>query len=131
MSRGQSGNTDCADFYKDTKPYIGKLLELLDDLEKSLEELSEQRVKNPVLPSFQAGVKNVDLLAIVKKIEELVAEGKPFQEKFLNIAKNEMSTSASMFFRARNNMAQMEKTRLSIFYLLSKFLTGQVTLFAR
>ena len=131
MSRGQSGNADCADFYKDTKPYITKLCELMDELERSLEELSEQRLKHPVLSSYQTGVKNVDLLATVKKLEELVAEGKPFQEKFVNIAKNEMSSSASMFFKARTSMAQMEKKRLSLFYLLSKFLTGQLTLFAR
>ena len=131
MSRGQSGNADCGDFYKDTKPYIAKLSELMDELERSLEELSEQRVKHPVLPSYQTGVKNIDLLATVKKLEEVVAEGKPFQEKFVNIAKNEMSTSASMFFKARHSMAQMEKKRLSLFYLLSKFLTGQLTPFAR
>ena len=51
----------------------------MDELEKSLEELSEQRLKHPVLPSYQTGVKNVDLLATVKKLEEVVAEGKPFQ----------------------------------------------------
>ena len=100
-------------------------------METSLEDLASERVKHPILPSYQSGVKNVDLLATVKKLEELISEGNPLQAKFLNIAKNEMSCSASMFFKARHNMAQMEKKRLALYYLLSKFLTGQLTLYAR
>ena len=102
-----------------------------DELEASLEELADQRVKHPILATYQGGVKNVDLLATVKKIEQLVAEGKPFQDQFLKIASNEMSCSATMFFKARHNMALIEKKKLSLFYLLSKFLTNQLTLFAR
>lgn len=84
-----------------------------------------------MLPTFQTGVKNVDLLATVKKLEELVTEGKPHQEAFTKIAKNEMNCSATMFFKAKHNMGLMEKKRLSLYYLLSKFLTGQLTLFVR
>ena len=43
MSRGSSYNSDCQEFYKETKNYICKQSQLLKELETKLEELSDQR----------------------------------------------------------------------------------------
>ena len=43
MSRGGSFNADCQEFYKESKAFISKQIQLIQDLETKLEELSEQR----------------------------------------------------------------------------------------
>ena len=43
MSRGTGYNGDCQDFYKETKNFILKQSQLIQDLEKKLEEIAEQR----------------------------------------------------------------------------------------
>ena len=89
------------------------------------------RKLNPISQAFVSINKNVDIVPIVKQIQDLVKEGKPFQEQFTKIAKNEMNCSATMFFKAKNNLEKMEMKRMSLYYLLSKFLTNQITLMSR
>lgn len=43
MSRGGSYNGDCQEFFKESKLYISKQSQLIQELESKLEELSEQR----------------------------------------------------------------------------------------
>ena len=43
MSRGGTYNGDCQEFFKESKLYISKQSQLIQELETKLEELSEQR----------------------------------------------------------------------------------------
>ena len=59
------------------------------------------RKAHPILPTYSTGVKNIDIVSVVKDIGELVKEGVTLQDKFTRIAKNESSCSATMFFKAK------------------------------
>ena len=43
MSRGGSFNADCQDFFKESKTFISKQSKVTIELEKKMEELSDQR----------------------------------------------------------------------------------------
>ena len=104
---------------------------------------------HPITQSYSTGVSNVDIVPLVKQIGHLVKDGQQYQDSFTKIAKNEMNCSSTMFFKAkyynkpqsillflynsfdRNNMEKIEIKRLSLYYLLSKLITGQVSLMAR
>ena len=59
------------------------------------------RKTHPILPTYSTGVKNVDIVPLVKEIGDLVKEGGALQDKFTKIAKNETNCSATMFFKAK------------------------------
>ena len=48
MSRGGSFNADCQEFFKESKQYISKQSKVIIELEKKLEELSDQRFDSKV-----------------------------------------------------------------------------------
>ena len=56
---------------------------------------------HPITPSYATGVKNTDIVPLVKQISENIKEGKTFQEKFTKLAKNEANCSYTHFFKAK------------------------------
>ena len=56
---------------------------------------------HPITPSYAAGVKNTDIVPLVKQISENIKEGKALQEKFTKLAKNEANCSFTHFFKAK------------------------------
>ena len=56
---------------------------------------------HPISQNFVSGINNIDIVPLVKQIEDLVKEGKSYQDTFTKIAKNETNCSATMFFKAK------------------------------
>ena len=56
---------------------------------------------HPISPSYATGVKNADIVPVVKQISENIKEGKTLQEKFTKLAKNEANCSYTHFFKAK------------------------------
>ena len=56
---------------------------------------------HPITPSYATGVKNTDIVPLVKQISENIKEGKTLQEKFTKLAKNEANCSFTHFFKAK------------------------------
>ena len=56
---------------------------------------------HPITPSYAVGVKNTDIVPLVKQISENIKEGKTLQEKFTKLTKNEANCSFTHFFKAK------------------------------
>ena len=101
MSRGGGHNADCQEFFKESKIFISKQSQLMQEMEAKLEELSDQRRLHPITQTYSTGVKNPDVVPLVKQISENVKAGIILQEKFTKIAKHESDCSFTSFFKAK------------------------------
>ncbi len=126
MAATSSGgaNADCTELYRDAKKLLAQAQKSAARCESALLDLCATRARQEALLAGPTNVGRLralhDAAPLLEDARAALTKTRELEDRFTELARDERSCRKTIFFRAKTMLASLERTKLTIIFLLQK-----------